>query len=170
MTTKSRDIAGEMAGEIVGTFTSRGSVYGPPEINFQNIANFWNAWLSARYGTLPGGHLPMFPELDALDVAHMSSLIKKARLANSPDHRDSALDDAVYTLLGAGIAAPAPAPAQVKHPFSSAAVNAAYENASCALPDDAAAMDHSLSACLPARPTNYSASRSVIPPAQSQPE
>lgn len=96
----SRKVAGEIAGEIEKTFTDRGQVYGPPEINFGNIAAFWNAWIGSRY---PEANV----KLDAVDVGHMSSLIKKARMANTPDHRDSALDDATYTLLAAGIAAPA---------------------------------------------------------------
>lgn len=94
----SRELAGSLAGNIVATFTSRGQTYGPPEINFQNIANFWNAWLEARYGKA------FMITIDATDVGHMSALIKKARLANSPTHEDSALDDATYTLLAAGVA------------------------------------------------------------------
>ena len=92
----SRETAKALASEIEKTFTERGSTYGSPEVNFTNIAAFWNAWIHSRY-----------PDttvlLDAFDVAQMSSLIKKARLANSPGHRDSSLDDAVYALLGAGI-------------------------------------------------------------------
>lgn len=95
---KSRDTAAELAGEIVNTFNQRGNVYGDPEDNFGNIAAFWNAWLHARY-PIAARDLA----LDATDVAHMSALIKKARLANTPTHRDSALDDAVYTLLSAGL-------------------------------------------------------------------
>jgi len=94
---KSRETAARLAGQIEKTFGERGSVYGDPEDNFSNIAGFWNAWIHARYKP---GELPL---LDAFDVAHMSSLIKKARLAHSPDHEDSSLDDAVYTLLGTGI-------------------------------------------------------------------
>ena len=110
----SRKFAGDLADDIIDTFTSRGQVYGPPEINFQNIANFWNAWIEARYGS--------FFKLDAVDVGHMSALIKKARLANSIDHRDSALDDATYTLLAAGVAS---LPAQ----FEAAEVEALAEAA-----------------------------------------
>ena len=98
----SREAAGKLAGEIVETFTERGKTYGPPEINFQNIANFWNAWLQARYGT--SLDLMTGRGLDAIDVGHMSALIKKARIANTPNHADSALDDATYTLLAHGVA------------------------------------------------------------------
>lgn len=86
-----------LARQIEQTFTARGAVYGPPEENFANIAMLWRAWLRARHGA----DLP----LDAMDVGQMSALIKIARLAESPDHEDSALDAAVYTLLGHGCAA-----------------------------------------------------------------
>jgi hypothetical protein len=40
----------------------------------------------------------------------MSAMIKLARLAESPTHEDSALDGAVYMLLGHGCALAAKAP------------------------------------------------------------
>lgn len=83
-----------LAGKIQETFTARGSVYGPPEVNFANIAAFWRAWLKARHGV----DVP----LDAMDVGQMSAMIKIARLAETPHHEDSALDGAVYMLLGHG--------------------------------------------------------------------
>ena len=100
--TDSRETAGRLAGQIQDTFTTRGQVYGPPEENFSNIAAFWNAWMRARYGKMV-----MF-SLDAVDVGHMSALIKKARAAQSPGHEDSALDDATYTLLAHGVSASVP--------------------------------------------------------------
>jgi hypothetical protein len=81
----------QQVNEIVG---ARGTNYGPPEDNFANIANFWNAWIHARYKALIA--------LDAVDVGIMSSLIKTARLAQTPKHEDSALDGAIYMLLGFG--------------------------------------------------------------------
>lgn len=113
---RSRETAAKLAGNIVETFSARGNVYGDPEDNFANIAAFWNAWLKARYPTVCRD---LF--LDAIDVAHMSALIKKARLANSPTHEDSVLDDAVYTLLSGGlIPALKPAGSFTKTPFCSA--------------------------------------------------
>lgn len=90
------DNTARLAERIAETFTARGSVYGPPEVNFANIAAFWRAWLKARHG--------LDVPLDAMDVGQMSALIKTARLAETPHHEDSALDGAVYMLLGHGCA------------------------------------------------------------------
>jgi hypothetical protein len=92
----STDNTARLAGKISETFSARGSVYGPPEQNFANIAAFWSAWIRARHG--------VDVQLDAHDVGQMSALIKLARLAESPHHEDSALDAAVYVLLGHGCA------------------------------------------------------------------
>lgn len=94
--TVSTSTAARLAGQIKATFTARGSVYGPPEENFANIAGFWRAWIKARYGV----DLP----LDGHDVGQMSAQIKIARLAVAPTHEDSALDAATYMLLGHGCA------------------------------------------------------------------
>lgn len=88
--------AADLSARITETVGARGKNYGPPEINFANIAAFWRAWLKARYGT--------DVSLDAADVAHMSALIKVARLAETPTHEDSALDGATYMMLGLGCA------------------------------------------------------------------
>lgn len=90
------DNTARLAAQIKDTFTERGSVYGPPEINFANIAAFWSAWVKARHG--------VDVQFDGHDVGQMSALIKMARLAESPTHEDSALDGAVYMLLGHGCA------------------------------------------------------------------
>lgn len=86
----------ELASQIAETTEARGATYGTPEQNFANIAGLWRAWISARYGF----GIP----LDAHDVGIMSALIKVARLAETPTHRDSALDGATYLLLGHGCA------------------------------------------------------------------
>lgn len=91
----SRQVAGHNAGKIVSTMTERNEVYGDPVDNFANIARFWNAWIKARYN--------VDLALDGTDVGHMSSLMKKARAAQSPLHEDTALDDATYTLLALGV-------------------------------------------------------------------
>ena len=89
-----RQTAAKLAAQINEIISARGSNYGAPEDNFANIANFWNAWLHARYKCLIA--------LDPVDVGVMSSLIKVARLAQTPGHEDSALDGAIYMLLGYG--------------------------------------------------------------------
>ena len=92
--TDARQTAAKLAAQINEIVSARGSNYGAPEDNFANIANFWNAWIHARY------KCPI--ALDPVDVGIMSSLIKVARLAQTPGHEDSALDGAIYMLLGYG--------------------------------------------------------------------
>jgi hypothetical protein len=91
-----RRTAADMAAKIAQTVEGRGANYGPPEVNFANIAAFWRAWLKARHNV----DVP----IDGHDVGQMSALIKTARLAESPTHADSALDGAIYTILGHGCA------------------------------------------------------------------
>lgn len=92
--TDARNTAAKLAAQINEIVSARGSNYGAPEDNFANIANLWNAWLHARHKCLIA--------LDPVDVGVMSSLIKVARLAQTPGHEDSALDGAIYMLLGYG--------------------------------------------------------------------
>lgn len=66
----------------------RNVTYGAPEDNFATIAAFWETWLNARYS----GGLGITP----VDVAAMCVLLKVARLARTPNHRDSAVDIAGY--------------------------------------------------------------------------
>jgi len=91
-----RQTTAELAAQISSIVTERGQSYGTPEVNFANIAALWRAWIKARHGvdTLLDGH----------DVGQMMALSKIARLAQTPTHRDSALDAAVYTMLGHGCA------------------------------------------------------------------
>ena len=91
-----RQTTAELAAQITSIVTERGTSYGTPEVNFANIAAFWRAWIAARHGV----DVP----IDGHDVGQMSALIKLARLAQTPTHRDSALDSAVYTMLGHGCA------------------------------------------------------------------
>jgi hypothetical protein len=67
---------------------NRENVYGRPDQNFRTIAHFWSGWLSVR--------CKAEIELDAADVGHLMILMKEARLANSPRHRDSLVDIAGY--------------------------------------------------------------------------
>lgn len=68
-------------------YGARNQSYGHPRENFSNIASFWNAWMDARKETI----------FTPTDVAVMNILQKVARLANTPDHRDSLVDIAGYS-------------------------------------------------------------------------
>lgn len=81
----SRSIVGEAIAIVRG---NRESVYGPPDQNFRTIAAFWSNWLSVRLKT------PL--EIDGADVCYLMQLMKLARLANSPRHRDSVVDVVGY--------------------------------------------------------------------------
>lgn len=89
-----RAFTAEQAAQIVGTMEARGANYGEPEDNFAFIADLWRLWVKKRHGV----DVPF----SAFDVGMMNADIKKARLATSPSHTDSALDSAVYTLLATG--------------------------------------------------------------------
>ena len=67
--------------------------YGKPEANFQRIATLWNAWNEIKK---PG-------PIEPWEVAVFMSLMKFARLAHAPNHRDSWLDIAGYAACGADI-------------------------------------------------------------------
>jgi len=67
---------------------NREAVYGDPTQNFKTIAAFWSAWLSVRFKAKI--------ELSPVDVCHLMNCMKLARLANTPDHRDSMVDIVGY--------------------------------------------------------------------------
>ena len=67
---------------------NREGVYGRPDQNFRTIAAMWSAWLSVR--------CRHEITLDAADIGHLMILMKEARIANSPLHRDSHVDIAGY--------------------------------------------------------------------------
>jgi hypothetical protein len=71
-------------------YGDREKTYGHPAKNLKTIAKMWNAFLEARTS---GG------ELNAKDVASMMILLKTARLANNPEHRDSVVDICGYAAL-----------------------------------------------------------------------
>ena len=77
----------------------RQNSYGGAEDNFATIAGFWTIYLHRR-GLLPAGCA-----LKSYDVAALSSLIKLARVAHNPTHRDSWVDTGGYAVCGAGIIA-----------------------------------------------------------------
>jgi hypothetical protein len=78
------------------TIKDREGSYGKPEQNFERIAAIWNVVLAGKLGK---EH-----EINAADVAMMMIGIKLARLIETPDHQDSAVDAAGYAALLAEIA------------------------------------------------------------------
>ena len=90
------DIASEALRIVTG---ARRSAYGTPERNFERIARLWNAHLANRFHALPED-CRMVPG----DVAALMRLMKEARLAETPDHRDSFVDLVGYSLCGAEVA------------------------------------------------------------------
>jgi Domain of unknown function (DUF6378) len=71
--------------------------YGAPEDNFKRIATLWNAWFTIT------DRAPLMSPIQPWEVAILISLMKDARLANNPSHRDSWLDKAGYAACGADI-------------------------------------------------------------------
>lgn len=74
----------------------RNSTYGKPEDNFRRIAELWTAYLGIRPKDVGA---PITPT----DVAKMMLLMKVARLAHNPTHKDSWVDLIGYGACGAGI-------------------------------------------------------------------
>ena len=75
------------AKEII--YGDREKTYGKPSKNLECIAQMWNAYLKSMGSN----------ELEAKDVACMMVLLKTARLANDPTHRDSIVDICGYAAL-----------------------------------------------------------------------
>lgn len=69
----------------------RERTYGDPGRNLRAISDLWDSWLVARGWSGPG--------LTTDDVASMMVLLKLARLANQPTHRDSQIDACGYLRL-----------------------------------------------------------------------
>lgn len=72
-------------------YGDREATYGDPSKNLRTIANYWTNHLNAKYGQIA----PLTPD----DVCVMMVLLKQARLANSPKHRDSIVDSIGYMAL-----------------------------------------------------------------------
>ncbi len=72
-------------------YGDREEAYGDPSKNTRNIAAFWSVYLGAKHGVQV--------TLDSEDVCQMMILLKTARLANNPQHRDSLVDQAGYAAL-----------------------------------------------------------------------
>lgn len=85
------------------TLQDRNKDYGNPEDNFRNIADVWNWWFETRIreemraGVVHTKALKITP----LDVAHMMTLMKMARLKTNPTHFDSQVDAAGYQACAA---------------------------------------------------------------------
>jgi hypothetical protein len=72
-------------------YGDREKTYGHPAKNLKTIAVMWNAYLNAKTTDVN--------ELNAKDVAAMMMLVKVARFANDPDHRDNLVDICGYAAL-----------------------------------------------------------------------
>ena len=70
-------------------YGDREKTYGKPSKNLDTIAKMWNAYI----------HAVDKRDLNAKDVACLMVLLKTARLANQPDHRDSIVDICGYAAL-----------------------------------------------------------------------
>lgn len=83
----------EEAHEII--YGDREQTYGTPSKNLDTIAKMWSAYVNASSGLAEFVNLEFQPK----DVAIMMVLLKAARLANDPEHRDSIVDICGYAAL-----------------------------------------------------------------------
>lgn len=67
--------------------------YGSAEDNFTRIRDLWNAWFATKYPDIEN-------PFTKYDVAMMMILMKVARLAHTPGHKDSWIDIAGYAACG----------------------------------------------------------------------
>lgn len=76
-------------------YGDRETTYGDPGKNLRAIAALWGTYLTSR------GFMQLVDraELSAEDVSMMMVLLKVARLANTPGHRDSLVDICGYAAL-----------------------------------------------------------------------
>jgi hypothetical protein len=70
-------------------YGDREKTYGHPAKNLQTIAHMWASYLNAKATEL----------ITPKDVAAMMVLVKVARFANDPDHRDNLVDMCGYAAL-----------------------------------------------------------------------
>jgi len=71
-------------------YGDREKTYGHPSKNLNTIAVMWNAYLHAKSGG---------DDINAKDVAALMMLVKVARFANDPSHRDNLVDICGYAAL-----------------------------------------------------------------------
>jgi hypothetical protein len=74
----------------------RQDAYGSAAENFTCTARMWSAYLSVACG--------LERELTPKDISHLMALLKIARLAKSPGHRDSVVDGIGYLALSDRVA------------------------------------------------------------------
>jgi hypothetical protein len=72
-------------------YGDREKTYGHPAKNLKTIANMWNAYLN----NMDDANF----NVSAKDVAAMMMLVKVARFANDPSHRDNLVDVCGYAAL-----------------------------------------------------------------------
>lgn len=77
------------ANEVI--YGDREQTYGHPSKNLECIGDMWTAYVRSRFGS----HI----QFQAEDVAVLMVLVKAARLANTPGHRDSLVDICGYAAL-----------------------------------------------------------------------
>lgn len=76
------------------TSGARRANYGKPEMNFERIARFWQAYFQNTGRDI---------NVTAADVSPLMRLMKEARLCETPDHLDSFVDLVGYTLTGSEV-------------------------------------------------------------------
>lgn len=83
----------QILGEALSIVTKdRNAAYGNPEDNFQNIADYWNTYLTQSKKV----DIVITP----VDVAYLMILMKMARLTTNPLHSDSLTDVVGYAACG----------------------------------------------------------------------
>ena len=70
-------------------YGDREKTYGHPAKNLRAIATMWDVYINNK----------QTPEITAKDVAAMMMLVKVARFANDPTHRDNLVDICGYAAL-----------------------------------------------------------------------
>jgi hypothetical protein len=78
------------------TSTDRNKTYGHPRENFHTTARLWDAYLDQRRKSHERSDEEYEFCVTPQDVALMMVLVKIARLANMPGHKDSLVDAAGY--------------------------------------------------------------------------
>jgi hypothetical protein len=75
-------------------YGDREKTYGHPSKNLRTIATMWNSYLVACGAMKEDGGV-----IDEKDVAALMMLVKVARFANDPTHRDNLVDICGYAAL-----------------------------------------------------------------------
>lgn len=81
-------------------YGDREKTYGHPSKNLKTIAQMWTSYINSASGTLynkEGNDITL--EIEAKDVAILMMLVKVARFANDPTHRDNLVDICGYAAL-----------------------------------------------------------------------